>query len=71
MLNRITAFLVVLTSILALGFAHGHLTDRWGMPADVSQAAGRLDSVPQNISGWVGEDREIPERQLEGTSAEG
>ena len=71
MRNRITAFLVTVVLILALGYAHGRLTDRWGISEEVFAAAARLDTVPNEISSWVGTDLEIGERQLEGASAVG
>lgn len=70
-MNRLSAFLLVMISIGALGYAHGRLTDRWGMPAEVSQAAERLALVPHEINGWVGTDLPIGTRQLEAASAEG
>ena len=71
MSNKITAFLVVLTSVLALGYAHGRLTDRWGLSDELLRAAERLNTVPNEISGWVGTDQEISEQELDIAEAQG
>lgn len=38
--------------IVAGGFVHGQLTDRWA-PTDRSDVVGRLDQIPDQIADWV------------------
>jgi hypothetical protein len=62
---------IALTMILvATAFAHGRMTDRWGVPASVSQAAVQLNRLPVEIMGWGSTSREISARLLTAASAE-
>jgi hypothetical protein len=50
------AAVVALT--LIAGLVHGKLTNRWGVPADMKEAAGRFDRIPSEYGDWVLESRE-------------
>lgn len=65
---QLTAAVAIL---IGMGIAHGRLTDRWGVPAEVPRVAAKLTTVPTEIAGWTSSERPIPEDQLKVAGAEG
>jgi Protein of unknown function (DUF3485) len=60
--------MLLIVAALALGSAgalHGLRTDRWGMASGVTEAASRLDAIPDRIDDWTSQPSEIDPRQLE------
>lgn len=51
--------------LVALGLAHGRLTNRWGASPELAAAVERLDRVPFTIGGWRGQALELDRRQAE------
>jgi len=52
---RITSAIAVLTLVavtVATGWVDGHLSNRWGEPADLVAAGQRLASVPARVGAW-------------------
>lgn len=47
---------------IAVGVVHGRLTNRWGTPPDMKEAARKLDSLPQEISGWECTEHDLDQR---------
>lgn len=60
-----------LAIILGSAYVHGVLSDRWGRPADLSVAAGKLENLPHIVGDWHSRPLEIPESQLQGAEAVG
>jgi hypothetical protein len=50
--------------LVATGIAHGLRTDRWGVGAEVAEAARRLDDIPLRVGEWSGQPIELDQRQL-------
>ncbi len=65
---KTTIVLVVLFSATAL--VHGRLTDRWGVPTEVSKAAARLNEIPAEITGWHSTDFPVSPRVVVAAGAE-
>ena len=65
------AITLALIATIGSGLAHGILTDRWGVPEDVHEAAARLENIPQTLPGWNSTDQEMGERMLEQAGAPG
>ncbi|MFG0297700.1 MAG: exosortase-associated EpsI family protein, partial [Maioricimonas sp. JB045] len=63
------AIALALIATIGSGLAHGILTDRWGVPETVHEAAARLENIPQSIPGWTSTDQELGERMLEQAGA--
>jgi hypothetical protein len=57
--------------VIASGYVHGVLTDRWGTSGDVAQAAEKLEKIPHAFGDWHSEPLEIPASQLEAAEAVG
>jgi hypothetical protein len=57
--------------VIAAGLVHGRITDRWGVPTAVSDAAGRLEQLPDEIGGWQGTREEVSPRILAAAGAHG
>jgi len=49
------AVAVVSGLLVAVGYLHGHWTDRWGRPAEADQAAARYANLPMTIGDWEGQ----------------
>lgn len=62
--------LIVPVLIVATGLAQGVLTDRWGTPAAVGDAAARLNDIPLQIGGWTGQRHDVSARMIEAAGAE-
>jgi hypothetical protein len=56
--------------LVAATIVHGKLTDRWGVPGEVSKAAAKLDEVPTEIVGWQSTSNEVSPRVLKMAGAE-
>lgn len=57
--------------IIGSAYVHGVLTDRWGVPDDLSGAAAKLDAIPEVVGDWQSQPLEISEAQLQGAEAIG
>jgi len=60
--------MLLIVAALALGSAgaiHGLRTDRWGTASVVTEAASRLDAIPDRVEDWTSRPAEIEARQLE------
>ncbi len=68
--QRVVIGLVVAMLVVATGLAQGVLTDRWGTPAAVGDAAARLNDIPLQIGGWTGQRHEVTARMIEAAGAE-
>lgn len=67
-LFSITAILLV----VGIGIAQGMLSDRWGIPANVTAAAQMLQSIPLTVGKWQGRDGEpLSERAVKVSGAVG
>jgi hypothetical protein len=65
-LSMILGLLSVAALTLASGVLHGRLTNRWGPPFAMREAAARLDQIPSQFGQW----RLRQSRPLEPTAAE-
>lgn len=45
--------LVLIVLVSSVGVAHGWLTGRWGVSADLQRAAAALDRFPKVVGGWT------------------
>jgi hypothetical protein len=45
--------LVLIVLVSSVGVAHGWLTGRWGVSADLQRAAAALDRFPKTVGDWV------------------
>jgi hypothetical protein len=70
-MKRIATSLVALVAIVAAGAVNGWMTDRWGAPEALAQAAARVTAVPNTIGEWEGVDQTIDQDQLIGAEAIG
>jgi hypothetical protein len=62
-----TAFAI----LAAAAVAHGFRTDRWGVSADLEEAARRLQTLPLTLGDWEGEVSSLDDRQAQMTQATG
>lgn len=51
--------------VLLVGWVHGHLSDRWGVPENVEHAASLLQKIPQNFGDWSGKDGPVLSERAE------
>ncbi|QDU36101.1 hypothetical protein Mal4_03840 [Maioricimonas rarisocia] len=70
-MKQYLALALALIVTIGSGLAHGILTDRWGVPETVHEAAARLQNVPAAIPGWTSTDQEMDDRVLEQAGAIG
>lgn len=68
--QQVLIALVVTVLVVATGLAQGVLTDRWGTPAAVGDAAARLNDIPLQIGGWTGQRHSVTPRMIEAAGAE-
>ena len=71
MLKNWLPLLFGLALVIASGYVHGVLTDRWGASGDVEQAALKLEKIPPAFGDWHSKPLEIPASQLEAAEAVG
>ena len=57
--------------LAAAAVAHGYRTDRWGVSANLEEAARRLQTLPLTLGDWEGEVSGLDERQAQMTQATG
>jgi hypothetical protein len=57
--------------IIGSAYVHGVLTDRWGLPPDLSAASAKFDGIPHVVGDWHSVPLEISEAQLRGAEAVG
>jgi hypothetical protein len=58
------ALLAALTAVPAV--IHGHIMNRWGLPADLQTAAARVQNFPQQIGDW----KRVTDEELDKTVVE-
>lgn len=54
-MKRILPVAVAVVLLLCTGLVHGLWTERWGSSHELRDAAARVQSVPLEIAGWLGE----------------
>jgi hypothetical protein len=64
MLTRF-ALTVAIVLVAAYGVAEALWSERWFPTAALRQAKERFDAIPRTIGPWVGEDRELDDRQAQ------
>ncbi len=70
-MQSILKIVAALALLVGLGIAHGRLSDRWGVPAEIKQTAERVNLVPVEVHGWTSKELEVTERTFEAAGAEG
>jgi hypothetical protein len=50
--------------LVLTGVAHGLRSDRWGVAAEVREAAARLDRIPPTVGDWEGKPLDLDENAL-------
>lgn len=63
--------MLAILAITAGGAAHGLMTDRWGLPTQVAETAGRVRTLPETIGAWRSSETPLDRRQLEMAGAVG
>jgi hypothetical protein len=68
--------LLILTVIIGFtlftGLMHGKLTNRWGVPKDMKEAAARFEKIPSQFGDWrLATQDELPDRVIELLDCEG
>lgn len=53
MSRYVLPFLVLIVLVSSVGVAHGWLTGRWGVSADLQRAAAALDRFPKTVGDWT------------------
>lgn len=62
---------LAILAIAAGGVAHGLVTDRWGLPAEVAAISARVRELPVKIGSWTSTESPLDPRQLEMAGAVG
>lgn len=62
---------LAILAIAAGGVAHGLVTDRWGLPAQVAAISARVLTLPVEIDSWASTETPLDPRQLEMAGAVG
>ncbi len=57
--------------VVGSAYVHGVMTNRWGAPPDLSNAAGKLDKLPKTLGDWHSQPVEMKEWELKGAEAVG
>lgn len=70
-MKRFIPLIVGFVVVAAAAADHGWRTDRWGKPADVAEAAARLDLLPKKIGDWESEEVPLDARQMQAAEVAG